>query len=108
MSVALIAVDSNNPTPPFEIDTVFIAKGLTTLPTASADQARLLICLAGSAEITVQAAQVEVFKLTTPGMGLLVDKGVDILSVGGPDNVATIVFSSARRAAVEQSISHSK
>ena len=96
MSVALIAVDPDSPAPPFDIDTVFIAKGLTELPKNSADHRRLIICLAGSAEITVHAGEVQVFELTTPALGLLVESGVSILSVGGATNVATVIFAGTR------------
>lgn len=98
MSVSLISVDPNNPKPPFTTDAVFVAKGVTELPQNNADRRRLIICLAGKAEITVRTESVEVFLLATPSTGLLVEAGADILSVGGPDNVATLIFSSPREA----------
>ena len=96
MSAALIPVDPNNPVPPFNTDAVFVAKGLADFPKSSADRRRLVICLVGIAEITVRTERVEVFRLAEPSTGLLVEAGTDILSVGGPDNVATIIFSGAR------------
>jgi hypothetical protein len=97
MSVSHITIDPANPTPPFATDAVFVAKGLASLPEGSADRRRLIVCLVGAAEVTVRTEVVEVFPLTTATTGLLVEAGVDILSVGGPDNVATIIFSGARQ-----------
>lgn len=96
MSATLIFVDPNYPKPPFTTDAVFVAKGVTDLPQSSAERRRLIICLAGKAEVTVRTDKVEVFELDTPSSGLLVEADADILSVGGPANVATIIFSGAR------------
>ena len=96
MSAILISVDPNNPKPPFTTDAVFVAKGVTDLPQSSAERQRLIICLAGKAEVTVRTDKVEVSELATPSSGLLAGADADILPVGGPANVATIIFSGAR------------
>ena len=95
MDAFLIEVDPVSPEPPFKIEAVFIAKGLTEFPKDNAEGKRLIICLVGSADVTVQAENLETFHLTGPNEGLFVEIGARVLSVGGPLNMSTVILSSA-------------
>jgi hypothetical protein len=95
MSAVMIDVDPTCPEPPFEIGKVFRVTGTTELPKDITERPRLIICLVGSADVLLQMDRVETFKLTKPSAALLVEAGVAILSVGGPDNQLTMIYSGA-------------
>jgi hypothetical protein len=95
ISAVMIDVDPTCPDPPFEIRRVFRATGTTELPKDITERPRLIICLVGSADVVVQTAKVETFNLTKPSAALLLEAGVEILSVGGPDNKLTMIYSGA-------------
>ena len=93
MSAVLIQIDPTSPEPPFAIEKVYIAKGSTELPKDSIETKRLIMCLTGSAEVRIKTEEIETFHLNEPSVALLVDVGSEVISVGGTDNVSTVIFS---------------
>lgn len=90
MSAFLIEVDPHSPKPPFTSKNVYIVKGLAELPHQTVGGERLIICVAGHATVRLET---RTFDLDTPSQGLLVPGGTEVKSVGGPGNIAAIVFS---------------
>jgi hypothetical protein len=92
MSAVLIEVDSTCPEPPFTIEKVFIVKGSTQLPNDITDRSRMIICLVGTAAVTVRTGEIETFELTKPTTALLLDAGNKIESFGGPENQLSVIY----------------